>query len=116
MVSLFRFARFSAAFVFAALVAAPLLPARAADKPVFQLVIKDHKFEPDTIEVPAGQKFDLVVQNQDPTPEEFESHALHREKVIHGGKRLTIPLGPLKPGSYPFIGEFHDVKGTIIAK
>ena len=43
------------------------------------LVIKDHRFIPSEIKVPAGQKVKLLVHNQDGTPEEFESHELNRE-------------------------------------
>jgi len=39
---------------------------------------------PTVLKVPANQRIKLTVQNLDPTPEEFESHALNREKVIPG--------------------------------
>lgn len=88
----------------------------AADE--YQLIIKDHKFEPAELKVPAGKKIKLVVHNQDATPEEFESHDLNREKVVLGGKKITVTIGPLKPGSYGYIGEFNQetAKGTIIAE
>ena len=68
--------------------------------------------------VPAGKKIKLVVENRDATPEEFESHALNREKVIAGKSTATIFIGPLKPGSYPFVGEYNEktAKGVIVAK
>jgi hypothetical protein len=58
------------------------------------------------------------VDNQDATPEEFESHELNREKVIAGKSKATIFIGPLKAGSYPFIGEFNEAtaKGVVIAE
>ena len=56
-------------------------PALAADVEVL-LVIKDHRFEPAELKVPAGQRVKLIVHNQDKTPEEFESKSLNREKVI----------------------------------
>lgn len=92
--------------------------ASAADKPVFTLIIKDHKFEPEVLRVPAGVKFKLIVHNQDPTPEEFESFELNREKIIGGGRKATIFIGPLKPGEYPFFGEFNmdTALGKIIAE
>ncbi len=82
------------------------------------VVIKDHRFNPAEVHVPAGRKIKLVVDNQDSTPEEFESHALGREKVIAGGAKATIRLGPLKPGRYPFVGEFNEAtaRGAVIAK
>ena len=92
-------------------------PAVAADDS-YELVIKDHKFTPEMLEVPAGKRVKLTVQNADPTPEEFESHELNREKVIPGNSKAIIYIGPLKPGSYSFVGEFHEdtAKGTIVAK
>ena len=92
--------------------------AAAADEPEFTLVIKNHRFTPTEITVPAGKKLKLIVDNQDATPEEFESHKLHREKVIAGNSKATILVGPLKPGTYEFVGEYHEAtaKGKLIAK
>ena len=92
-------------------------PARA-EIPTFDLSIKDHKFDPETIEIPAGQKVKLIVRNLDPTPEEFESHDFNREKVIAGGGQAIINVGPLKPGTYGFFGEFNPktAQGRIVAK
>jgi hypothetical protein len=91
--------------------------ARAADEP-FTLTLKDHRFEPTVIEIPAGKKVKLVVRNLDTTPEEFDSAALNREKVIAGGGEGTIWIGPLDAGTYDFIGEYHadTAKGQVIAK
>jgi len=90
----------------------------AGDMPEFTLKIKNHKFDPEAITIPANTKVKLIVINQDPTPEEFESLDLHREKVIQGNNRGIVFIGPLKPGSYPFIGEFHadTAKGRIVVK
>lgn len=84
----------------------------------FTLTIKDHRFEPAELQVPAGKKIRLQVKNLDPTPEEFESPDLRREKVIPGKSEATIMIGPLKPGTYKFVGEFHEstAKGTVVAK
>ena len=85
---------------------------------VYKIVIKDHKFSPDEIRVPAGQKIKLVVDNQDPTPEEFESDDFRREKIIAGNSKATIFVGPLKPGKYHFFGEFNldSANGYLIAE
>ena len=106
-----RFAFFIAALVFSSLAA-------AAEMPEFTLIIKNHRFQPSELSVPAGRKVKLIVDNQDPTPEEFESHSLKREKVIKGGSKATIFIGPLQPGSYEFFGEYHEstAKGKIIVK
>ena len=90
----------------------------AAQEPTYTLIIKDHRFEPAEIEIPAGQKIALIVKNDDPTPEEFESTELRREKVVPGGQQVTVYIGPLKPGRYEFFGDFNPktARGHIIAK
>ena len=92
-------------------------PAFAQDNS-FAISIKDHRFVPETITVPAGKQVKLVVTNMDPTPEEFESHELNREKIIAGGSTAVILIGPLEPGTYPFFGEFHEdtAQGQIVAE
>ena len=89
-----------------------------ADEPVVSLTIKDHKFIPGEVEVPAGVKVKIVVKNEDATPEEFESYELNREKVVAGHGQIIVYVGPLKAGSYPFFGEFNQAtaKGRVIAK
>ena len=37
------------------------------------LIIKDHKFEPEILELPAGEKIRITLHNKDNTIEEFES-------------------------------------------
>jgi len=68
--------------------------------------------------VPAGQKVRLLVHNQDATAEEFESHELNREKLIAPGSKVNIFIGPLKPGRYPFFGEFNEktAQGAVVAE
>ena len=80
-------------------------PATAESAQPIELTIKDHRFQPDRIEVAADQAFVLLVRNQDPTPEEFESRDLHREKVIAAGGEARIRIGALKPGEYRFVAS-----------
>ena len=90
----------------------------AADDTEALLTLRDHRFTPAEIQVPANARVRLVVDNQDPTPEEFDSHALNREKVIPGKTKLAIYVGPLAPGRYPFMGEFNaaTAQGAVIAR
>ena len=89
----------------------------SAEIRVFEIFLKDHLFTPSTLYVPAGEKVKLVIHNQDPTPEEFESFSLNREKVILGGSSGVVFVGPLQPGTYPFSGEYNpdSAKGQLIA-
>lgn len=96
-----------------------LLPFSAiADEGDYSLIIKDHRFLPAEITIPAGKKVKLLVENQDSTAEEFESHSLNREKIIAGKGKATIYIGPLNAGRYPFEGEFNatTAQGAIIAQ
>ena len=94
-----------------------ILPACAAT-PELQLAIRDHLFFPSVLEIPAGVKVRVVIDNQDDTPEEFESYELNREKVIPGKTRTVIFLGPLPPGEYPFFGEFNvrTAQGKVVVR
>jgi plastocyanin len=91
--------------------------AHAADQEI-ALVIKNHRFEPAELKVPAGQRVKLVVHNQDITAEEFESYALNREKIVPAGAKTTIFIGPLKPGRYAFFGDYNQAtaQGAIVAE
>lgn len=106
-------ARFLFSLALATVLAVPA--AHAADA-TLTLTIKNHRFEPSELKVPANQRIKLIVHNQDKTPEEFESHSLKREKVIPGGAKASIYIGPLKPGRYEFFGEFNEAtaRGVVI--
>jgi plastocyanin len=89
-----------------------------AEEDTYTLTIKDHRFTPTEIEIPAGKKISLTVKNLDITAEEFESTELHREKVVTGGQEITVYIGPLQPGRYEFFGDFNPqtARGHIVAK
>ena len=89
-----------------------------AEEPVVTVTIKDHRFIPEDVEIPAGQKVKLIVKNEDATPEEFESFELNREKIVAGKSQAVIFIGPVSAGAYPFFGEFNKdtAKGRLIAK
>jgi hypothetical protein len=111
-----RFARLISGFV----VGMALVPVTgvAADVPEFSVAIESHRFLPAELRVPAGVKFKLVVENRDPTPEEFESYDFNREKIVPGRGRITVFVGPLKPGKYKFFGEFNPAtaQGVLVAE
>jgi len=94
-----------------------LAPALASAQS-YTITIKDHRFTPAELKVPAGKRITVTVSNDDATPEEFESHELKFEKVIPGKSKGVVRFGPLKPGRYPFFGEFHEdtAQGAVIAE
>ncbi|MEJ2346304.1 MAG: cupredoxin domain-containing protein [Gammaproteobacteria bacterium] len=95
-----------------------LLGPAVAQADDYLLVIKNHRFEPAELRVPAGKRVKLVIHNQDATAEEFESHDLRREKIIPGNTKASVWVGPLPAGEYGFFGEFHEdtAQGKLIAK
>jgi heme/copper-type cytochrome/quinol oxidase subunit 2 len=82
------------------------------------LTLNGHKFVPSEFTVPANQKFQIKVTNNDSTPAEFESHDLKVEKIVVPGGTITVTAGPLKPGTYQFFDDYHpdDAAGTVTAK
>ena len=90
----------------------------SAELPLYEISIKEHRFDPPLVAIPAGTKVKLLVKNLDATPEEFESYELSREKVIPGNSEALIYIGPLDPGTYGFFGDFNQntAQGKLIAK
>ena len=90
----------------------------ANETPVYSLTLKGHRFDPAALTIPAGKRVKLVVQNKDAQVEEFESHGMQIEKLVNGGKSISVFVGPLKPGNYDFFGERHEdtARGTLIAE
>jgi plastocyanin len=83
------------------------------------LTLKDHRFDPAEVRVKKGDDgIKLVVKNEDPSMEEFESPALRKEKKILGGHTLEMSIPFIRPGTYEFYGEFHadTAKGTLIVE
>ena len=102
------------------LAAAALLAATTvhADAPAtVTLVLKDHHFTPSTFSAPAGQKLRIVLINQDTATEEFDSHDLKVEELVTPNGKVSFNIGPLKPGTYSFMGEFHaaTAQGRVTA-
>jgi hypothetical protein len=105
-------------FEVAILLAVLGMPSAQALAQEFNLVIRNHKFEPQELRVPAGKRVSIYVANEDTTPEEFESATLKVEKIIPGKSKSLVRIGPLAPGRYEFIGEFNadTAKGVVIAE
>ena len=88
-----------------------------AQTPTFSISIQDDRFVPSELEVPAGQKIELIVKNERAAASEFESVTLHREKVVPVGQQVTVYVGPLRPGTYDFFDDFHpQTRGRLIVR
>ncbi len=71
------------------------------------LTLKDHRFSPASVEVPAGQRIRVELINRDAASEEFDSTDLGVEQDVTPNGRTSFIVGPLKPGAYSFMGELH---------
>ncbi|HLW75156.1 MAG TPA: cupredoxin domain-containing protein [Gammaproteobacteria bacterium] len=80
-----------------------------------QLVIRAQGFAPQEIGVPAGEKVQLLIVNQDDLPAEFESYDLSREIVVPAHGQVKLFIGPLDPGRYRFFNDFHrESEGWVV--
>ena len=100
----------------AALAAALLCGRQAAadEPPTFDVSIRDGRFEPTRLVVPAGTRIRLVLRNEGSGPSEFESAALHVEKVLAAGSRSMLVIQKLQPGTHRFRDEFHPDAGEFV--
>lgn len=90
----------------------------AEELAAYPLTVENGRFTPETLNIPAGQRFKIVVTNKGPGAEEFESLELKKETVLAPGVTRAVVFAPLKPGVYKFFGEFHPdtAKGQIVVK
>ena len=88
-------------------VALPPFAHAAEELLVLKLSAKDGKFEPLTLEVPAGKRFKIEISNDGKGPMEFESKDLKQEKVLAAGAKSSVVINALKPGTYVFFDEYH---------
>ena len=102
-------ATLTAIVVTSAFVATSVSTALAAEES-YTLTLKNHKFSPADLIIPAGKKVKVTVKNLDATPAEFESDDFEAEKVIPAGKQVDVFIGPLKAGTYEFHDEYHEAE------
>jgi heme/copper-type cytochrome/quinol oxidase subunit 2 len=105
------------AVVLIGLFAAHAAAAEAPGPVAVSLTLRDHRFTPDRITVPAGRPIRIELANQDAALEEFDSDDLHVEKDVTPHGKASFTIGPLKPGTYSFMGELHadTAAGVLVA-
>ena len=109
----------AAVFALAQVSAAQVSVARAAPtEPTVSVTLKDHRFTPAEFSAPAGVKVRINLTNLDAATEEFDSHDLKVEELVTPHGHATFLIGPLKAGSYSFMGEFHPAtaQGHVTVK
>lgn len=89
-----------------------------AQQAVARLTLKDHRFQPSEVRVPANKPFSIEVRNLDSTPAEFESKTLRVEKVVAGGGVITLNVRALPPGRYRFFDDYHEdsAEGFVVVE
>jgi heme/copper-type cytochrome/quinol oxidase subunit 2 len=80
----------------------------AQDATAVSIALKDHRFVPPELTVPANKPVVIEVTNQDSTPSEFESKTLRVEKVVTGGAKISVQIRALAPGRYRFFDDYHE--------
>jgi uncharacterized cupredoxin-like copper-binding protein len=111
--------------------ASACVPADASTPVIVHVRIHYSKFEPATIDVPAGVPVTYVITNDDPIDHEWlvgdaSFHARHRTgtEPVHGDRPDEVSLAPnstksttltFAPGSYLFICHFplHEQFGMV---
>lgn len=80
------------------------------------LTLKNHRFAPAVLTIPAGTRVRVTLVNRDPATEEFDSHDLRLEQLVTPMGQTSFNVGPLRPGEYSFMGEFHaeTARGKVI--
>jgi plastocyanin len=96
-----------ASTVLASTITLSALAARADDTITLSLTIKDHQFDPAEVHAPAGKPIEFRVRNLGSVAAEFESGALHFEKIVAAGGEAVVRVRPLEPGRYNFFDDFH---------
>jgi plastocyanin len=83
--------------------------ARASGQPSINvaLALRHHRFVPDSLTVPAGRRIVITLINEDSASEEFDSSDLRVEEDVTPKARIVFTVGPLRAGTYRFMGEAH---------
>lgn len=112
------FCTVSAALWMAAMTGAAAPVFAAEELYQLHLTARDGRFDPEVLEVPAGRRFKILIKNEGPGPEEFETENPRREKVLAAGATSFVVFPALRPGVYRFFGEFHPetAQGRIVVK
>ncbi|AOE61129.1 cupredoxin domain-containing protein [Pseudomonas corrugata] len=92
--------------------------AQSANDTAIELSVREHKFTPAPLTIPADTKVKITLHNLDSTTAEFISDDFKGGKLVAGGKTASFFIGPLKSGTYEFHDEYHEAasKTQLIVK
>lgn len=88
--------------------------AGAADTVSVEITLTDGLIAPASAHVPAGARVRLVLRNAGRGPCEFESTALHVEKVLAPGASSVVVIPKARAGSHRFFDEFNPGAGEFV--
>jgi hypothetical protein len=72
---------------------------------VVRLILKDQRFTPEVITIPANQRVKIDLTNEDAAGDDFESKDLQVDKAVGALGHVSFFIGPLTPGTYAFKAE-----------
>jgi hypothetical protein len=72
---------------------------------VVRLILKDQRFTPEVITIPANQRVKIDLTNEDAAGDDFESKDLQVDKAVGALGHVSFFIGPLPPGTYAFKAE-----------
>lgn len=90
------------------------LPAQAVEAASFEIVAREGKLAPETLEVPAGVRLKLTLRNEGKAAVEFESKELRLEKVLGPNASAVVTVQALKPGRYKLVDEFNEASSKML--
>ena len=98
-------------------------PVGGSQPPGLQIAAVNIQFEPAELTVPAGEVVTITLDNRDQgVPHDIvvrdaDGNEIAASAIITGPAQVQLPLGPLEPGSYPFVCTVHpNMTGTITAE
>ena len=91
--------------------------ARAQQAETVNITVKNNRFEPAEIPVPANRPIVIRIKNLDSKAMEFESVSLRVEKVVPANGEGVVNVRALQPGRYEFFDDFRkQTRGALVVK
>lgn len=82
-----------------------------------EILVKDGVYDPDRIEVPAGEEITLHFRREDPSPcaeyVVFTDLDISKQLTVHKVTELSLPA--LQKGEYPFTCQMKMYRGLLVA-
>ncbi len=80
----------------------------------YTITVTDKGIEPQTIDIPAGQKVPLIVKNLTSEPVELEGKAFASEIVAPPQGQAKEYVGPYSAGEYGFYNDYNRKEVGVV--